>query len=303
MEFLVCYSNFAPKFKQCFMLQIQPEDMEVRYFKTYSTNLQREVEYKTYGEGGKGVLVFPSQDQRFYEWEDSGMVAALSPMIEAGLFHLICCDSIDRETWSVVDENLDRKHSYRALIELHERWYNYIIEELIPQVNRGEQLVVTGCSMGGYHAGNVFFRRPDLFDTLLSLSGLFHADYFFPGFEDSGLPHPIPEPTGDFAFDLDEASPLIYRNSPIHFLRDQNDPHLLNEQYRQKKIILCCGQGNYERVTLASTRALGRLLEEKNIPAWVDIWGKDVYHDFEWWRKQAAYFFNKIFNQQLRIAA
>jgi len=28
--------------------------------------------------------------------------------------------------------------------------------------------IVTGCSMGGFHAGNFFFRRPDLFDTLLA---------------------------------------------------------------------------------------------------------------------------------------
>ena len=28
--------------------------------------------------------------------------------------------------------------------------------------------IVTGCSMGGFRAGNFFFRRPDLFDTLLA---------------------------------------------------------------------------------------------------------------------------------------
>lgn len=277
--------------------------MEVKYNKTYSVNLQRDMEYKVYGHAGHGVLVFPSQDQRFYEWEDNGMIAALSPMIESGRFHLICCDSIDRETWSVVDENLDKQHNYCKLIELHECWYNYIVDELIPSVCEGKKLVVTGCSMGGYHAGNVFFRRPDLFDTLLSLSGLFHADYFFPEFEDSGLPHPASEPFGTFAIDLDEASPLIYKNSPIHFLHNQNSSHLLNEQYRQKKIILCCGQGKYEDVTLASTKALGQLLKDNNVPAWVDIWGEDVYHDFEWWRKQAVYFLDKIFEEQIRVAA
>lgn len=281
--------------------------MEVQYNKTYSYNLDREMEWKQYGHEGQGVLVFPSQDQRFYEWEDNGMIEVLAPMIEAGKFYLICCDSIDRETWSVVDENLVRDHSYRQLIELHERWYNYIIEELIPQVNKGEKLLVTGCSMGGYHAGNVFFRRPDLFDTLLSLSGLFHADYFFPGFEDTGLPHcSLTDNYGgkqSWAYDLDEASELIYRNSPLHFLPNQNDPHLLNTLYRQKQIILCCGRGDYERVTLASTQALGQLLADKKIPAWVDIWGEDVSHSFDWWRKQAIYFFEKIFNSQIRIAA
>lgn len=280
--------------------------MKVQYHKTYSYNLQREMEYKTYGHAGRGVLVFPSQDQRFYEWEDNGMIEVLSPMIEAGLIHLICCDSIDAETWSVVNENLDHQHNYRDLIDLHERWYDYIVDELIPSVSEGHQLAVTGCSMGGYHAGNVFFRRPDLFDSLLSLSGLFHADYFFPGFENSGLPHcELLENYGgkqSWANDLEDAASIIYKNSPLHYLPKQNDPNLLNEQYRQKQIILCCGQGDYEDVTLPSTLALGNLLEEKNIPVWVDVWGKDVHHNFEWWRKQVVYFFDKIFTQQ-RIAA
>ncbi len=259
--------------------------MEVKYYKTYSENLQREVEYKTYGQEGRGVLVFPSQDQRFYEWEDNGMIEVLSPMIEAGLFHLICCDSIDKETWSVVNDNPNANVDYQPLIDLHESWFRYITEELIPAVGNGEKLIVTGCSMGGYHAGNVFFRRPDLFDTILSLSGLFHADYFFPGFDES------------------DATSLIFRNSPLHYLPTQNDPHLLNEQYRNKQIILCCGQGDYEEITCASTLRLGQLLAEKNIPAKVDIWGYDVNHSFDWWRKQALYFFSQIFNQQLRIAA
>jgi len=249
--------------------------MKVQYNKQYSGNLGREMEWKQYGHEGQGVLVFPSQDQRFYEWEDNGMVDVLAPMIEAGQIHLICCDSIDKETWSRTEGNQTER------IELHERWFRYITEELIPQVSEGQQLVVTGCSMGGYHAGNFFFRRPDLFCSLLSLSGLFHADYFFPGFTDE----------------------LIWQNSPLHFLAPQNDPSLLLDAYRGKQIILCCGQGNYEDITCPSTQRLGQMLNEKDIPAWVDIWGNDVDHDFTWWRKQALYFFNHLFtNHKIQAA-
>ena len=276
--------------------------MKVQYNKQYSQHLQREMEWKQYGDEGQGVLVFPSQDQRFYEWEDNGMIDVLSPMIEQGKFHLICCDSIDRETWSVVNERVDAAYregrqpesvSYRQLIEQHERWFRYITEELIPTVNGGRRLLVTGCSMGGYHAANTFFRCPELFDGLISLSGLFHADYFFPGFDNTGIAHHIPDQC--IANDLDEAAPLIRRNSPLHYLH--------NALLAQKTIILCCGQGNYERVTLPSTERLGDLLAQKGISAWVDVWGKDVSHDFYWWRKQAAYFFDKLFNQQAKAAA
>lgn len=262
--------------------------MEVQYRKHWSSNLGRDIEYKVYGTEGKGVLVFPSQDQRFYEWEDNGMVRVLAPMIEAGQIHLICCDSIDKETWSNgvngahVDFVSDEvKSRYHERIALHERWYNYIVDELIPEVSGGEQLIVTGCSMGGYHAGNVFFRRPELFSTLLSLSGLFHADYFFPQYDDE----------------------LIYFNSPLDFLSGQHDPSILLSQYRSKQIVCCCGQGDYESVTSVSTRRLQEVLANAGVEGWFDFWGKDVSHDFYWWRKQAVYFFDKILNNNVAIAA
>lgn len=249
--------------------------MKIQYNKSYSKELNREMEWKQFGDEGQGVLVIPSQDQRFYEWEDQGMIAVLSPMIEAGLIHLICCDSIDTETWSLTDGD------HHSRIALHECWFRYVTEELIPEVNKGQQLVVTGCSMGGYHAGNFFFRRPDLFCSLLSLSGLFHADYFFPDFTDE----------------------LVWHNSPLHYLASQADPSILLDAIRDKQIILCCGQGEYEDITCPSTQRLGQLLAEKNIPAFVDIWGHDVNHDFTWWQKQVAYFFGFIINKTQHKAA
>lgn len=239
------------------------------------------MEYKVYGSEGKGVLVFPSQDQRFYEWEDNGMVSVLAPMIESGKIHLICCDSIDKETWSngLNGENIEyvseeEKSRYHERIALHENWYNYIVDELIPEVNGGQELIVAGCSMGGYHAGNVFFRRPDLFSTILSLSGLFHADYFFPKYDDK----------------------LIYFNSPLDFLAGQHDPSILLNQYRRKQIFCCCGQGNFEEITSASNRRLEQILSKAGVNGVFDFWGSDVNHDFYWWRKQVVYFFDKIVN-------
>ena len=253
--------------------------MNIQYFKHWSKNLNREIEYKIYGTEGQGVLVFPSQDQRFYEWEDNGMISMLSPMIEAGEIHLICADSIDAETWSnglnaenpsfVSDEE---KSHYHERIELHEKWYNYIVEELIPTVNNGEQLIVTGCSMGGYHAANFFFRRPDIFDTVIALSGLYHASYFF----------------GDYS---DE---LVYSNSPLDFLRWMPADHYYWDMYRHRRIICCVGQGNWEEDLLDSTRRLDTLLCEKGVPAWFDYWGHDVAHDWEWWRRQLPYFIGNV---------
>lgn len=246
--------------------------MKINYVKAYSTQLGRDMEYKTYGEGGHGVIVFPSQDGRFYDYQDFDMVGALSEFIDRGLIRLICVDSIDRETWSDAGGDEQRR------IGLHERWFRYITDELVPAVRRypGETFIATGCSMGGYHAGNFFFRRPDLFDTLLALSGLYHADFFFPGY----------------------TRPLVYENSPYDFLSHMPAEHPYLSLYRNRRIVMCVGQGAWEEDLLDSTRKMDALLRNKEIPAWVDYWGFDVSHDWYWWRMQVVYFMRKLVEEE-----
>ena len=189
--------------------------MKINYVKHYSHALGRDMEYKTYGQTGHPVLVFPSQDGRFYDYQDFDMVGVLSGYIDRGLIRLICVDSIDRETWSDIHGDHHRR------IALHEQWFRYITDELIPQVRlqESETFIATGCSMGGFHAANFFFRRPDLFDTLLALSGLYYAGYFFPSYHDS----------------------LIYDNSPYDFLSRMPAGHPYWTLYRQRRIVMCVG--------------------------------------------------------------
>ena len=47
--------------------------MKTAYYKEYSHNLGRDMEFKVYGHGGKPMLVFPCQDGRFFDFEDRGM--------------------------------------------------------------------------------------------------------------------------------------------------------------------------------------------------------------------------------------
>ena len=246
--------------------------MNIKYVKKYSNALGRDMEYKTYGDKGHPVLVFPSQDGRFYDYQDFDMVGVLSSFIDQGKIRLICADSIDRETWSDIQGDHHRR------IEQHERWYHYIVDELIPEVRHfsNETFIATGCSMGGYHAGNFFFRRPDLFDTLLALSGLYYAGYFFPNYQDS----------------------LVYDNSPQDFLRQMPADHPYWDIYRQRRIIMCVGQGAWEDELLDSTRQMDALLKEKNVPAWIDYWGHDSAHDWAWWRKQIVYFMDHLLTEE-----
>lgn len=239
--------------------------MKTGSFRERSALLDREMEYRIYGGGGKLCVAFPSQGGRYYDFENFGMVDSLRPWLDSGRLTLLCPDGVDRETWS------NYQADPRTRIELQERWFRYITEELLPRVGPREgKAIVTGCSMGGFHAGNFFFRRPDLFDTVIALSGLFHADYFFHDYMDD----------------------LVYANSPLHFLRDLPEERLA--PYRAGRIILCVGQGAWEGDLLDSTRRMDALLREREIPAWVDYWGFDVSHDWCWWQKQLPYFMGTV---------
>ncbi len=244
--------------------------MITRYFREYSLELNRDMEYKVYGERGRLCVAMPSQDGRFYDFENFGMVETVRGWIEDGQIMLACPDGIDGESWS------DKYGDPRRRIEMQERYFRYITRELEPRVrNHGDtwgKAIVTGCSLGALHAGILFFRRPDLFDTLIALSGTYNAQEMFPGYMDD----------------------LIYDNSPYHFLQNMPADHPYMNLYRQSSIILCVGQGAWEDEMLAGTRAIESVLRQKGIPAWVDYWGYDVNHDWCWWRKQLPYFISTI---------
>ena len=79
--------------------------MRTDYYKEYSSQLNREMEFKVYGSGGKPALVFPCQNGRFFDWEGFGMLETLSDYLEGGKLQLFTADTIDRETVSQTDGN------------------------------------------------------------------------------------------------------------------------------------------------------------------------------------------------------
>lgn len=243
--------------------------MNIEYHKWWSDHLNQDMELKVYGHAGKPVVVFPCQGGRFFEWEDFGMIHAIHPFILDGKIQLFTLDSIDKQSWA----NWDIHPADRA--RRHEDYDQYVVQEVIPFIkNRSgdsKKLLSTGCSMGAYHAANFFFRHPDIFNATLAISGPFSLNIF----------------VGDYMDDL------IYFNSPLAYLANLSDPWFI-DQYRQSKIIVCCGQGAWEDRMLSDTYTLKKILEEKQIPAWVDIWGQDVNHDWPWWHRMVPYFLGQI---------
>ena len=73
--------------------------MHISYHKTDSLHLGRPMEYKRYGHAGRPVVVFPTSGGRFFQYEDSGAVGALSEFIDDGRIQVFTLDGIDRETF------------------------------------------------------------------------------------------------------------------------------------------------------------------------------------------------------------
>ena len=240
--------------------------MRIEYHKWYSPNLGQEMELKVYGYFGKPTLVFPAQASRFFEFEDVGMLGAVSDFVESGQIKLFTVDSVDAQSWA----NEGAHPADRA--RRHEQYDRYIVDEVVPFMRQHsgdtkERFLTTGVSMGGYHAGNFFFRHPDIFDTVIAISGLFRLNYFI----------------GDY---MDEN---VYLNSPLNYLPNLTDQKYL-DLYRKSRIIVCAGQGAWEEDMLADAHALRQVLDAKDVPHWIDFWGGDVNHDWPWWRKMLPYF-------------
>lgn len=81
---------------------------------------------------------------------------------------------------------------------------------------------------------------------------------------------------------------VVYRNSPVDYLAGMSPDHPFIEEYRRHRGILCVGQGPWELPD--STRRIAEINAEKNMGLWVDFWGYDCAHDWDWWYKQVAYF-------------
>lgn len=245
--------------------------MNIEYYKEYSRHLGRDMEFKVYGSGGKPALVFPCQNGRFFDWEGFGMLETLGDYLEGGKLQLFTVDSIDAETVS----DRDGRHPYDR-VRLHEAWFQYVMEELLPRVREingtGQDLLSTGFSMGAYHAGNFFFRRPDVFDSLIALSGVYETQDMYGGYMDE----------------------VVYLNDPKASIANMPADHPYIRLYNQRKIMICVGQGAWEDQLLAATRRFDAVLREKGVNAWVDYWGLDVNHDWPWWKKQIRYFLPNI---------
>ncbi len=94
--------------------------MHISYHKKDSFHLGRPMEHKRYGHSGRPVVVFPTSGGRFFQYEDSGAVAALAEFIDDGRIQIFTLDGIDGETF------LSKSPDLQARIGRHDAYFRYV---------------------------------------------------------------------------------------------------------------------------------------------------------------------------------
>ncbi len=201
------------------------------------------MELLIHGHAGARVLVFPTSQGRFYEYEDRGMVANLGDQLEQGSLQLFCVDSVDAESFYC------RWAQPAGRITRHMQYESYILNEVLPlteRVNPNPFLIAHGCSFGAYHAMNIALRHPHRFGRVLALSGKYDMTGFFDGYYDQN----------------------IYYHTPRHFVPNLSDPEVL-AALRRMDIIMAIGK---EDPNIEDNRALSG-----------DLWAKGIWHALREW--------------------
>ena len=236
----------------------------------YSDRLHREMRIKIYGHYGPAFIAFPCQNKQSDDFYNNGMIDAIYTFLEDGKMKLYCLDSNDEET--VSSSSWDKARAAYML----EMYHQYVINEVLPFIYSKQggyyEPFLIGASMGGSHASNNFFRRPELFSGFLSLSGKFDIASFFEGY-----------------FNDD-----IYNNSPVHYLRNMDKNHPYINIYNQKRMIVVLGKGAFEYLVSDSNYELEEIAKDKGINIEFNFWDENSVHDWISWKYQLPYFLNKI---------
>ena len=220
------------------------------------------MELLIFGHAGLPLLVFPTSRGRFFEYENSGMINAVSAKIDTGHLQVFCVDSVDAESW------YNRAVHPHQRVARHVAYESYILYEVLPLIkglNSRAEITVTGCSFGGYHALNLALRHPDVASACISMSGAFDLKPFMNGYYDQ-----------DFYF-----------NNPVDYLPNANSPWFL-ERYSNMKLILAAGDHD---ICLGENFRMADILGSKHIPHLLDIWTGGERHDWPLWQRMAQKFF------------
>jgi esterase/lipase superfamily enzyme len=235
----------------------------------FSPTLNKNMDIAVYGHYGFALLMLPTAAADFLEYERFQMLDAIRPYIDAGKVKVFSINSINAESWL----NNEMMPHHKAI--RHNQFNHYVYEEVVPFIkshtSQETSIITTGASLGATHGANLFFKRPDLIDGVIAMSGVYDLTTYTKGFYNDD----------------------VYFNSPVHYLPNMNDDYYLPLLRQKQHIHLVSGSGDYEDP--GSSRQLSGILHSKGIPHELDIWGPDMRHDWPTWRAMLPHYLETRF--------
>lgn len=234
-------------------------------FGWYSPRLGMDMPIVRYGNWGHPLILYPTAGADLLDCERFYLIKAIEPLLFAGRVTVFAINSINSHAWMNKSVSVPEAARRQAL------YSGYVEEEVVPHIRRAVQndsarIGVTGASFGAFHAANQFFRRPDLFDTLVAMSGFYDLE-------------------GDYTrgFMNDD----VYFNNPTSFVPNLGGA-ALDTIKNHSQIHIVTGQGQWEHPE--NSRRFSTLLWDHGIWNNLDMWGHDMPHDWPTWRQMLPYY-------------
>ena len=235
----------------------------------HSPSLHKHMDIVMYGHYGFALLLLPTAAADFLEYERFHLINAISPYINAGKVKVFSINSINSESW--LNNHMHPRH--KAI--RHTQFNNYVYNEVVPFIknitSQETPIILSGASLGALHSANLYFKRPDLLDGVIAMSGSYDLSTYTKGYHDQD----------------------VYFNSPMQYLPNLNDDYYLPRLRQARHIHVVTGSGDYEHPE--SSQQLSGILHAKGIPHELDIWGPDMRHDWVTWRKMLPHYLQTRF--------
>ncbi len=234
--------------------------MNRAYHQWFSPVLNRKMELLVFGHAGARMIVFPTSQGRFFDYEDRGMIWALQDHIEQGNLQVYTVDSVDAESfycsWAHPSGRIQR----------HVQYDQYITEEVVPFTqthNPNPFLITHGCSFGAYHAINYALRHPDLVGRTIGLSGKYDIRNMLDDYYDEH----------------------VYFNNPVDYVPNEHDAARLQMLQRLDIIIAIGDQDPHYQ----NNRDLSNALWSQGIWHALRVW-EGWAHDWPYWQQMIRWY-------------
>lgn len=219
-----------------------------------SPSLGKEMKLTVYGESGTPIIGLPTRGAACSQWEEFGMVNAISYQLENGFNRLYCLSSVDNEGY------LNKEATPSQRIIRQQQYESYLADEVVPHVrdeNEINYIIIAGVDLGGYHAVNTALKYPNAFDRVIGISGIYDIKGFLDDFYDDS----------------------VYYSNPMDFVPNLNSQNLL-KNIREVDFRLVSFDTDERR---DFSQRMSNVFRMKFIEHQLDVWNMNTHAEWDLW--------------------